>query len=329
VDSESLSEGLVEHVNEVQQQLMKTRKKRPIPQGWATADDVAALQQVAYTDLNVTQASSLDLENECAAVGGLDGKLDIYSVVANKVERTLDIGEPVTATEWTGTKVVIGTAKGWVKVYDAGRESATFQTHAGPVTGLAVHPGGRILASVGVDKSFVFYDLETGERVARGYADAALTTCAFHPDGNLFAAGTQTGHILVFHTTTLEQAESFPLGTPIQALAFSENGFWFAATGKGTSSVTIFDLRKSGAAAAVKELQTGEVLSISWDYTGQYLATGGGTGVTVQMYTKATKSWSEPVRLGMPVVGVKWGGEAKRLVVVSREGVVSVLGKKE
>jgi pre-mRNA-processing factor 19 len=156
--------------------LMKGRKKRPVPQGWASPDEVAALQQVAYTDLNVAQASSLDVESDYAAIGGLDGKADIYAIQANKVERTLDIGEPVTATVWTGSKVILATSKGSVKVFDSGSEAASFQVHAGAVTGLAVHPGGRILASVGVDKSFVFYDLESLEKVSRGYTDAGMSS---------------------------------------------------------------------------------------------------------------------------------------------------------
>ncbi|KAL2123691.1 hypothetical protein VTJ04DRAFT_56 [Mycothermus thermophilus] len=328
VDNEGLPEHLVEHVNELQQQLMKGRKKRPIPQGWASADEVAALQQVAYTDLNVTQASSLDTESDYAAIGGLDGKLDIYSVQANTVERTLDVGEPITSTVWTGSKVIVGTAKGSVKVLDGGRETASFATHAGAVTGLAVHPGGRILASVGVDKSYVLYDLEALEKVSRVYTDAALTACAFHPDGNLFGAGTQSGAIKIFKTDTGEQAESFPLGSPVQSLVFSENGFWFAASGKGQTTTTIFDLRKSGDAARVRELTTGEALALAWDYTGQFLATAGLQGITVQLYTKSSKQWSEPLRTSNAAVALRWGAEAKTLVAVSREGVVSVLGQK-
>lgn len=153
---------------------MKGRKKRPVPQGWASSDEVAALQQVAYTDLTVSQASSLDVESEYAAIGGLDGKVDICSIQANKVERSLDVAEPVTATVWTGSKVVLAISKGSVKVFDSGSETASFQAHAGAVTGLAMHPGGRILASVGVDKTFVFYDLDTLERVSRGYTDAGM-----------------------------------------------------------------------------------------------------------------------------------------------------------
>lgn len=154
----------------------------------------------------------------------------------------------------------------------------------------------------------------------------ALTACAFHPDGNLFGAGTQSGDIKVFQTATGALAESFSLGSPVQSLVFSENGFWFAASGKGQSTTAIFDLRKAGPAALVRELQTGEARALSWDYTGQFLATAGAEGVTVQMYAKSAKAWSEPLRVGKPAVAVRWGEQARGLVVVSAEGVVSVLG---
>src|SRR3954471_6016341 len=44
--------------------LTKGRKKRPVPQDWATSDEVAALQPVASTDLAVSQATSLDIHSE-------------------------------------------------------------------------------------------------------------------------------------------------------------------------------------------------------------------------------------------------------------------------
>ena len=156
-----------------------------------------------------------------------------------------------------------------------------------------------------------------------------MTTCAFHPDGHLLAAGTVSGKIKLFMTKTLEQAAEFDLGAPLQALTFSENGFWLAGTAKGTTSVTVFDLRKDGAAAAVKVLETGgSVQSLSWDYTGQFLATGGPSGVTVQQYTKSSKSWAEPFRSAVPTKAVRWGELGRKLVSVNEEGVVTVFGVK-
>ena len=151
-----------------------------MPQDWATSDEVAALQQIASADLAVSQASSLDVRGDYAAVGGSDGKVDIYSTEANSVERSFSIGEPITATVWIETKVILATAKGSVKVYDSGKQTASFQAHAGAVTGLCAHPGKRILASVGVDKSFVFYDLEALERVSRVYTDSGMFYVVSH-----------------------------------------------------------------------------------------------------------------------------------------------------
>jgi len=131
-------------------------------------------------------------------------------------------------------------------------------------------------------------------------------------------------------TKTLEQAAVFSLGAPVQALVFSENGFWFAATAKGQTTVTVFDLRKEGDAARAKVLEIGgSVQSLSWDYTGQFLATAGASGVTVQQYTKSSKAWSEPLRSSVASSGVRWGGEGKKLVVVNVDGVVTVLAAKE
>lgn len=95
---------------------------------------------------------------------------------------------------------------------------------------------------------------------------------------------------------------------------------------EGSSTVSIWDLRK---ATEVKVLDTGNrVDSINWDYTGQFLLTGGPNGVTVQQYSKAAKSWSEPLRSAVPAVAVGWGKSARSVVAVNAEGAISTLSSK-
>lgn len=298
-----------------------------MPSGWASSDEIATFAPRLSESLPAPQASSIGLEADYAAVGGLKGDVAIFSITAGTLERSLKVDEPVTDTLWSGPKVMLATAKGSVKVYENGSEVASFSEHAGAATALSLHPGGNILASVGTDKSFVLYDLSALRRVSRVYTDAALTRCAFHPDGHLFAAGTSTGEIKMLLTKTGEEAATFSLGAPVEGLAFSENGYWIAATAKGQTTVTVFDLRKEGAAATAKVLEVGSsVQRLAWDYTGQFLATAGPSGVTVQQYSKGSKKWSELLQSATPAVGLGWGEQAKALVTVNGDGVISVLG---
>jgi pre-mRNA-processing factor 19 len=137
------------------------------------------------------------------------------------------------------------------------------------------------------------------------------------------------GQVKMYHVKTGEFAAGFDCGGPVQAISFSENGIWFTTAIKGSSSVTTYDLRKQDEAAVVKAIDTGSrVDGIKWDYTGQFLATAGPSGVTVQQYTKSSKQWSEPKRSAVPATAVAWGVNGNSLVSVSRDGVITVLGSK-
>lgn len=152
--------------------LSKTRKKRTVPQGWATADDVASFAVSTTNSLPVSQATTVSVSEGYAAVGGLQGDIAIYSIDSDTVERSLQINEPVTKSIWDGTRVYFATSKGSVKVFENGSEIASFSDHAGPVTGLSIHPSKEILASIGSDKSFIFYDLVNLRRVRRVFTNS-------------------------------------------------------------------------------------------------------------------------------------------------------------
>lgn len=153
---------------------------------------------------------------------------------------------------------------------------------------------------------------------------AALTCVQFHPDGHLLAAGAQDGQIKLFDVKTGAQAATFDLGSTMKTLFFSENGTWLASVTESSSTVSIWDLRKM---AQIKNLDTGSsrVDSISWDYTGQFLLTGGPEGVTVQQYSKTSKAWTEPLKSAVPAVAVAWGKGTHNLAALDQTGVVTIL----
>jgi len=140
------------------------------------------------------------------------------------------------------------------------------------------------------------------------------------------ACGGTDGHIKIFDVKSSTLAATFDstASGAVRALFFSENGTWLASASELSSRVSIWDLRK---AAEIHTLETGaRVDCISWDYTGQFLLTGGPSGVSVQQYSKASKGWSEPLKAAVPATGVTWAKAAKGIVTLNQEGVVTYLG---
>lgn len=169
-------------------------------------------------------------------------------------------------------------------------------------------------------------DVKEGEKQSLIFF-TALTSTTFHPDGHLLAAGAADGSIKLYDVKTCQLAHTFPSpagATPVADLNFSENGTWLASAYESSTTVTVWDLRKL---SALKTLEVGgAVTGISWDYTGQFLAACGPGGVTVAQYTKASKSWTEPLRKGVSgAQDVKWGANAKKLVALTSDGAVNVL----
>lgn len=102
----------------------------------------------------------------------------VYSVSQGQVVQTLKCGGgSVTDAVWCGNKPVVALSTGAVKVFDNGAEAASFDRHAGAVSAVALHPCGDILASVGVDKSYVLYDLQSLQTISQVSTDSGMSCC--------------------------------------------------------------------------------------------------------------------------------------------------------
>lgn len=141
----------------------------------------------------------------------------------------------------------------------------------------------------------------------------------------MLAVGGADGQIHVYDVKSGAVAASFPMQAPVTNLEFSENGYFMAAVTENSTDISIWDLRKS---KLHKVLETGTRIStLAWDYTGQFLLSGGPNGITVQQYTKSTKEWSESLRSAVPAVGVAWGPLAQSVLTINAEGVLNVLNQ--
>ena len=116
---------------------------------------------------------AVDLSGDLALTGGDSSVAGIYCASKNSVIQELNVGSgAVTDAVWAGTRAVVSTTSGFIKLYEDGSEIASFSGHSGEVTALAVHPSGDILASVGIDKSYILYDSSSLTQVVQVYTDS-------------------------------------------------------------------------------------------------------------------------------------------------------------
>ena len=107
-----------------------------------------------------------------ALFGGSDGNAGIFSISQNRLVREFSVGSSVTDSLWAGNRTVTGTSTGDVQIFEDGKGLASFSWHAGEVTGLALHASGEILASVGVDKSYILYDLTSSAKLLQIFTNS-------------------------------------------------------------------------------------------------------------------------------------------------------------
>ena len=114
-----------------------------------------------------------DASHDTLLTGGDNGIAGIYQVSTNHIVQELEVGSgAVTDAAWAGSRAIVSTSLGVVKVFEKGLQTSTFSGHAGKITALAMHPSGDILASTGIDKSYILYDLENLSQATQVYTDS-------------------------------------------------------------------------------------------------------------------------------------------------------------
>jgi len=158
--------------------LSKTRRKRTVPEDWATRETLQSFTPLhsPKSALVGARTFALNPSGDLALLGGSDGKAGVFSIEAGQIVQQFEAGSPITDALWVGSKAVLGTSAGAVKVFENGMEVSSFSGHAGEVTALALHPSGEILASVGPDKSYIFYDLTASVQALRVSTDSGKIT---------------------------------------------------------------------------------------------------------------------------------------------------------
>lgn len=179
VDGQALSSAVLNRIDETQQRLSATRRKRPVPEDWATGDAIASYEVKADIDSQFTGAKSLavDSTGDFFLCGDSDGAVGVYDLKNSAFTTRSNLGAgAVLDGAWARDSIVVATSSGSVVVAVEGSVKAKFHQHAGAATAIAVHPCGDVVASVGEDKSYVLYDLHASSVLTQVYSDSGKHT---------------------------------------------------------------------------------------------------------------------------------------------------------
>jgi len=108
----------------------------------------------------------------------------------------------------------------------------------------------------------------SGEDRSQHHADTLQS-----PNGEMTASGHQNGSVYIFNNTTRKLAHSLSgLVKPVRAVAFSPANKYLAAAGDA-SVIAIYDTT-SGEQVANLTGHASWIMSLSWNWSGEYLLSG-------------------------------------------------------
>ena len=149
-----------------------------MPEDWVTTEKIESfkVERLPKSEAPGSKSISVDADGNLALLGGSDGAAKAFSLTQRKAVTVYDgDGGAITDAVWSGSRAIVASSTGVIHVLDKGTEISSFTQHAGEITAIAVHPSGDILASVGVDKSIVLYDLSTSSVAAQIFTDSGKT----------------------------------------------------------------------------------------------------------------------------------------------------------
>lgn len=311
----ALPKEIVDQIDETQQNLSATRKKRKAPAGYTSTAEVKTFVAThtipslhSASPAGMTSLAVSHLNPSQFLTGGNDKIVQLYDRSTDKVLASLKGHTKkvnhVAFREQEGESTLILSAgadkiaKIWA--HDSASSEyipkATIRTHKGELTGLVVHPTNSILALSSLDKTYSLHELSNFTQVYRSVpGEDAFTSLAIHPDGALLALGTPSSKIQICDVRSGNIAASItpPDASPftVGSLSFSENGYHLLAP-DSSSSVAIWDLRKMKTAHTIPLGEGFKVNKVLYDYSAQYLGVAGSEGIRVF----AHKTWDELVR---------------------------------
>ena len=174
VDGQRLPEDMIAKIEQMHTNLSRTRRKRPVPEDWATGDDISKYDVNTTVDTQFTGAKCLavDSAGDFFLCGDSDGDIGVFDLNQTAFVTRSQLGAgAVLSGAWAQGKAVVATATGSIVISEGGNVQAKIHQHAGAAHAVDVHPSVEIIASAGIDKSYVLYELSSGRVLTQIFSD--------------------------------------------------------------------------------------------------------------------------------------------------------------
>jgi len=307
---------VVDKIDQMNQALSVTRKKRKAPAGHTTVAKMKTFTAQhsipslhAASPAGITALALSGTQPGVFVTGGNDKVVQVYDRGADKVLASLKghtkkvhhvaLRERDDAPTLVLSASADKTARVWAHDEASGEYAPrhTVKMHKGEVTGLFVHPVNTLMGLASADRTYSVHDLNVmGPIFQSAPGDDAYSSLAVHPDGSLIAVGTPSSTVQIFDIRTGALAASLTPenGTPftVNTLSFSENGYHLLAP-DSTSTVAIWDLRKQSRATTIDLGSDFKVNKVVYDISALYFGVAGNEGGRIY----AHKTWDELLRL--------------------------------
>ncbi|MBI5823179.1 MAG: TIR domain-containing protein [Chloroflexi bacterium] len=192
--------------------------------------------------------------------------------------------------------------------------------HSSDISGLAISPEGKFLATTNEGNTSVFiWEIESGQQINElQFTDVAFTS-AYSPKDPILAIGFANKTVLWDTTSNTEIATLDQVGD-IRSLTFNLEGNWLATT-SSDGSIFVWDMNKKDySQPAYQFLQDGRITSLDFNSKMGWLASAGADGY---VYLWDLNTGEEIVRIphGDFVSGINFSPDGRLLSSVSRKSL--------
>eukprot|EP00882_Tetradesmus_deserticola_P005719 GHRQ01006021.1.p1 GENE.GHRQ01006021.1~~GHRQ01006021.1.p1 ORF type:complete len:526 (+),score=265.32 GHRQ01006021.1:450-2027(+) len=345
---EVLGQDVIAVLDQTNAALSSGRRKRGVPEGTATAEQLGGYSLTGSFPLHKTTQPGITAlalhptQPSLLASCGADATVQLFDLAAQRQLPALTgHAKRVTAAVWGESSLLLTasndkTVRFWRHAEADGAEEGGFgswkcaavgEEHGGEVRGLALHPSRKYAVSVSDDASWAWWDLANAACLKQCSGAAAGYTCTgFHPDGLLLITGTADAKAQIWEMRQQKAVTGFEAGggQALTGVSFSENGYHVAAV--AADGVSVWDLRKMKCIKELRPYDDPSCRAVAFDHSSQFLAVGGSD---LRVYAPKqdwalVKAFPDVPKKG--VLSLAWGPQAGSILVGGGDHNLRVFG---